>query len=285
METPGDEVDMSDDDIERLSAVYRATLKDPPYDATDAALLRAAARRARALPLRRLVYAVAAGLLAALGVAAGLRLVTSGPQPSSIDMRTAAERGPVQAHPRPRDRDRETAALKEVEAFSRQTIPLDNYLTHATLNSVSPQRGPQQRDPEVLLKTSVLAQTPSELTCGTAPAVDLNVPGALAGVKAGRPGDYSKIIRIIAGVTRHPELDVARWISAAFHAADVSYFPLWLTSLPPKRRLSFCLHGTRYEVVLTITRGGARVSSTDYRDKSRSPSPPQDAQTQRTAPP
>lgn len=50
-----------------------------------------------------------------------------------------------------------------------------------------------------------------------------------------------------------------------------SYFPLWLTSLPPKRRLSFCLQDARYDVVLTITRNGARVSSTDYPGDPRSP--------------
>ena len=187
METPGDEVDMSDHEIERLSAGSRATVEDPPYDAADAALLRAASQRARTRLLPCLVYAVAAGVLAAL------------------------------------------------------------------------------------LKTAALAQIPSELDCATAAAVDLNAPGALAGLKVGRPGDYAKIIGIIAGVTRHPELDVARWISTTFHAEDVSYFPLWLTSLPPRRRLSFCLQGTRYDVVLTITHDGARLSPTDYPSNPRAP--------------
>lgn len=256
METPGDEVDMSDDDIERLSAGYRATVEDPPYDAADAALLRAASQRAHTRPLPRVVYAVAAGVLAALGVAAGLRVVTSRPLPSHIDTRTAVARDDVGARPR---------------ILVRQTTASDNYLANATLSSVSPQRILLQRDPEVLLKTAALAQIPSELSCGTAAAVDLNAPGALAGLEVGRPRDYARIIGIIAGVTRHPELDVARWISTTFHAEDVRYFPLWLTSLPPRRRLSFCLQGTRYDVVLTITHDGARVSPTDYPGNRRAP--------------
>lgn len=230
---------MSDDDIERLSAGYRATVEDPPHDAIDATVLRAAARRARAhaLPLPRVVYAVAAGLLVALGVAAGLRV------------------------------NRQTPAHKEAQAFNRQAGPVDDYLTSATLTS--PQGVLQRSDPEVLLRTFAPAQ-PSEPTCGAAAAVDLNAPGALDGLKAARPGDYSRITGIVAGITRHPEPDVARWISTTFHAVDVSYVPLWLTSLPPKRRLSFCLRGTRYDVVLTITHDGARVSYTQYPGKPRS---------------
>lgn len=81
-----------------------------------------------------------------------------------------------------------------------------------------------------------------------------------ARLKVSRPDDYARMMRIIAGVTRHPELDVARWISATFDAANVSYLPLWMTSLPPKRRLSLCLASTDYTVVLTITQDGARVS-------------------------
>lgn len=190
------------------------------------------------------------------------RAVTGGQRPSNIDTRTANEQGRADAQARTGDRDRATQTpTRRAQAFNRQTSPVDNYLTNATLSS--PQRV-LQRDPEVLLNTSALAQIPSGLACGGAAAVDLNAPGALAGLKAGRPGDYSRIIGVIAGVTRHPETDVARWISTTLHAADVSYLPLWLTSLPPKRRLSFCLHGTRYAVVLTITRDGARVSSTDY---------------------
>ena len=101
--------------------------------------------------------------------------------------------------------------------------------------------------------------------------IDLNAPGALDGLEVGRPADYAKIMRIIAGVTQHPELDVARWISATFHAGNVSYLPLWLTSLPPQRRLSFCLGSASYGVVLTITGNGARVSPTDYYKNPRKP--------------
>ena len=250
---------MSDDDIERLSAAYRATVEDPPHDAADAVLLRAASKRARTLPLPRLLYAVAAGLLVALGVAVELQVVTSRPLPSHVDTRTTADRGHVGARPLIRN---------------RQTTASDNYLSHATLSSVSPQRILQPPDPQVLLKTAAFALIPTEPGCAAAASVDLNAPGALAGLKVGRPGDYAKIIGIIAGVTRHPELDVARWITTRFHAEDVSYFPLWLTSLPPRRRLSFCLQGTRYDVVLMITRDGARVSPVDYSGIPRAPARP-----------
>lgn len=108
-------------------------------------------------------------------------------------------------------------------------------------------------------------------TCGTAARIDLNAPGALDSLRVGNPSDYVRIMRIIAGLTRHPELDVTRWISATFHAANVSYLPLWLTSLPPQRRLSFCLGSTSYGVVLTITSNGAQVSPTDYYKNDRKP--------------
>jgi hypothetical protein len=244
MGKPGDE-DMSDHDAERLCAGYRASVQDPPYDAADAALMRAAARRAHPFPLQYLTYGIAATLLAALGLAAWMRSGASWHRPANITTHTTT--------------------AQEVRPAKARTTPfndyLNSYLSNAMLGSASTGS---------LQETSAVSAM-SEPTCETGAATDLNTPGVLDDLRVGRPGDYAKIMRIIAGVTRHPEMDVARWISTTFHAGNVSYLPLWLTSFPPQRRLSFCLGSASYKVVLTITDTGARVSPTDYYKNSRQP--------------
>jgi hypothetical protein len=233
---------MSDHDAERLCAGYRVTVQDPPYDTVDAALMRAAARRTRRFPVRQLAYGIAATLLAALGLAAWMRSPSLWHRPAIVPTRTttAGEARPSNGGP-----------------------PLFNdYLSNAMLDSGGT---------GFLQPASAVSATSTDPTCGTAAATDLNSPGALDRLRAGSPGDYDKIMRIIAGVTRHPEMDVARWISATFHAGNVSYLPLWQTSLPPQRRLSFCLGSVSYDVVLMITADGARVSPTDYYKNYRRP--------------
>jgi len=248
---------MSDKDIERLCAGYRSSVEDPPYDAADAALLHAATLRARGLPKRRLVYSIAATLLAALGLAAGLWLKTPWRRLSNVDTR-------------------QTAALREEPHPKRQDPLFDQYLTNATLGSAHAGRldyaeatpltrasraiRMRQRDTESLREAYAVAAMRAELACGPSAEVDLNAPGVLGSLKSKKPADYARIMGIITGLMQHPELDVVPWISATFHARGVSYLPLWLTSLPPKRLLSFCLGSTRYRVVLTIARDGARVS-------------------------
>ena len=89
--------------------------------------------------------------------------------------------------------------------------------------------------------------------------VDLNAPGVLDRLKTQHPADYGTIAAILAGLRHHPSRDVPHWMMTTFDARQVQYVPLWLTSFPPKRRLSFSLNDTRYRVVLTITRDGALV--------------------------
>lgn len=151
---------------------------------------------------------------------------------------------------------------RESLASEARTTPFNDYLSNAMLGSAATGS---------LQETSAASTSRTGPACATAAAVDLNAPGVLETLKSTNPGDYGKITRIIAGLTQHPELDVARWISATFHAGNVSYLPLWLTSLPPQRRLSFCLGSTSYDVVLTITASGARISPTDYYKNSRKP--------------
>ncbi|HEX4052428.1 MAG TPA: hypothetical protein VHY19_16285 [Steroidobacteraceae bacterium] len=62
---------------------------------------------------------------------------------------------------------------------------------------------------------------------------------------------------ILSGITQRPQSDVPRWLQTTFGARDVLYQPVWLTSLPPKRRLDFSLENRRYHAVLTITDQGA----------------------------
>ncbi len=93
--------------------------------------------------------------------------------------------------------------------------------------------------------------------------MDLNVPGTLDALRTLRPADYIRIVAILAGVQQHSNGDVPRWMATAFNARNVEYAPLWLTSFPPKRRLSFSLDDTRYRVILTMTRNGAHVLPVD----------------------
>jgi hypothetical protein len=242
MEKPGDEVGMSDRDAERLCVGYRVTVQDPPHDAMDARLIRAAARRTRRLPVRQLIYGIAATFLAALGLASWMRSPALRHRPGIIPTRT-------------------TTAI-EVRPSKDRALPFNDYLSNAMLASGGTGS---------LQEASAISATSTGPACGTGAAIDLNAAGALDGLRVRSPGDYGKIMRIIAGVTRHPEMDVARWISATFHAGNVSYLPLWQTSLPPQRRLSFCLGITSYDVLLTITADGARVSPTDYYRNCRKP--------------
>jgi hypothetical protein len=249
---------MSDKDIDQLCAGYRASVEDPPYDAADAALLHAAARQARHLPKRRLTYGIAAILVAGFGIAAGLRLVTPW------------RRSSIGSAP-------ETVAPRQPLDSKSQGPELHNYVTNATLRLTHSGRldyaeataltrlaraagQQQQRYADSLRQASAVAARRAGLACGPSAKVDLNAPGVLGGLKSTQPADYAKIVGIITGLTQHPESDVARWISASFHARGVSYLPLWRTSLPPKRLLSFCLESTQYRVVLTIAPDGAHVA-------------------------
>jgi hypothetical protein len=80
--------------------------------------------------------------------------------------------------------------------------------------------------------------------------VDLDAPGAIERVRAESPAHLQKIVKIIEGVTQQPSFD----------ARDVGYTPIVMTSHPPKRRLSFALDDTRYEVIVVLTKSGGAVT-------------------------
>jgi hypothetical protein len=84
-------------------------------------------------------------------------------------------------------------------------------------------------------------------------AVDLNEPGVLEALQSSNPAHYDKIRRILGGVLRQSDAGVPRWMQATFNALDVKYVPIVLTSHPAKRRLSFSLDATRYEVIVVLT--------------------------------
>ena len=84
-------------------------------------------------------------------------------------------------------------------------------------------------------------------------AVDLNEPGALEALQNSNPTHYEKIRRILEGVLKRSDAGVPRWMPATFNARDVTYVPIVLTSHPAKRRLSFSLDATRYEVIVVLT--------------------------------
>jgi hypothetical protein len=82
--------------------------------------------------------------------------------------------------------------------------------------------------------------------------VDLNAPGALEVLQRSDPAHYEKVRHILDGVLQQPDANVPRWIQASFHGRDVTYAPIVMTSLPPKRRPSFALDATRYEAVIVL---------------------------------
>jgi hypothetical protein len=92
-----------------------------------------------------------------------------------------------------------------------------------------------------------MAQDPSSRV------IDLNAPGAMERLEQSNPRHHDKVTRILAGVLKHADRDVPRWLQASFAASDVSYAPILMTSAPPQRRLSFALDGTRYLAVLTLS--------------------------------
>lgn len=83
--------------------------------------------------------------------------------------------------------------------------------------------------------------------------IDLNEPGALEALQLSNPTHYTKVEKIMEGLLQRRDADVPRWIQASFDGHDVRYAPILMTSDPPKRRLSFALDATRYEVVVTLT--------------------------------
>jgi hypothetical protein len=83
--------------------------------------------------------------------------------------------------------------------------------------------------------------------------VDLDTAGAMDHVRAANPAHFDKIVKIIEGVIQQPDSAVPRWLRVNFDARDVGYTPVVMTSHPPKRRLSFALDDTRYEVVVVLT--------------------------------
>ena len=89
--------------------------------------------------------------------------------------------------------------------------------------------------------------------------VNLNKPGALETLQQSNPTHYEKVRKILDGILQQPDADVPRWIQTSFDARNVSYTPILMTTVPPKRRLSFAMDETRYEAVLTLTKVRAEI--------------------------
>jgi hypothetical protein len=215
--------------------------------------LRTAERNAHYRPVRRrLTYGIAAGLLAAFAIAAGWRSVTAWHRPPTTMRLPTATPDPA------------VAARRDFTPVSPPLIAIRD-LSREAVQRV----GLQQGEAGFLREASAVAPARAAMCGGD--TIDLNARGALAALRVRNPTDYARITGIIAGLTQHPETDVARWIAVRFHARDVSYVPLWRTSLPPQRLLSLCLENVRYSVLLTIAPSGARVSPTGLYRTLRAP--------------
>jgi len=89
--------------------------------------------------------------------------------------------------------------------------------------------------------------------------VDLNKPDSLEALQRSNPTHYGKVRRILEGILQQRDAAVPHWIQTNFDARNVGYVPIFMTSFPPKRRLSFALDETRYEAVLTLTNFRAEI--------------------------
>jgi len=104
-----------------------------------------------------------------------------------------------------------------------------------------------------LVLTTLLTVTAAVAAEGPPRNIDLDRPGAMEALARDNPAHHDKIRQIIAGLFKRADHDVPRWLHVSFGAHDVSYAPVWLTSDPPKKRLSFALDGTRYRTVVTLS--------------------------------
>jgi hypothetical protein len=131
------------------------------------------------------------------------------------------------------------------EGSTRTTRRLTTRVRHATIASVG-----RFLTVGALVALCALLFGPSEVAAGR--VVDLDEPGALEALQRSNPTHHEKVQKILADLPRQPERAVPRWMQTSFDARDVSYRPVLLTSNPPKRRLSFALDDTRYEILLTV---------------------------------
>lgn len=91
------------------------------------------------------------------------------------------------------------------------------------------------------------------------PVINLNDPGVLKMIQKENPELYQKIRGILDGICKQSESKIPYWLQTEFNARDVFYGPALLTSLPPKKHISFTLEGTRYEALLTLTEFGPKI--------------------------
>ena len=91
------------------------------------------------------------------------------------------------------------------------------------------------------------------------PIINLNKSGVLKRIQNENPEHYKKIQEILKGIYKQPEIKVPYWLITKFNARYVLYGPALLTSLPPKKHISFTLDSTRYEALLTLTNFGPQI--------------------------
>ena len=90
--------------------------------------------------------------------------------------------------------------------------------------------------------------------------IDLDRPGALEALEQSNPVHHEKVLKIVEGIVRQPDAAVPRWIAVNFNGSGVDYAPVVMTSHPPKRRLSFALDDTRYNIVVVLTHATGTIT-------------------------
>ena len=102
-----------------------------------------------------------------------------------------------------------------------------------------------------LVVSTVMAS--ASATGTTLQPVDLNRPGALEQLKVQRPKHYAAITEVLRAVERVPcrpgEFET---LKAQFEISELACNVVLMTSVPPKRRLSFELEGTHYVATVAV---------------------------------
>jgi len=90
--------------------------------------------------------------------------------------------------------------------------------------------------------------------------VDLNEPGVLEQLKEENPARYEAVTQVLTVGERLPCTDrEIRMLSARYDVREMACHAFVLTSLPPKRRLSFEIEGTRYAAIVTLKDTEGRI--------------------------
>jgi len=119
----------------------------------------------------------------------------------------------------------------------------------------------------LIVLTLAMSMVPVHVHAQTAQAprfVDLNQPGAMDKLKRDDPAHYATVQAILDSASTMPQNRAEPYVRATYHARDVLFGMVVLTSNPPKTDLTFRLDDVVYRRLVTL-----RVSATPEPAASR----------------